>query len=61
MSNTIRYKDLSGNVRTIDFDPTYNVKIVVESNTIEWDLITDDPVIIPLLTTHVGGRPNDRS
>lgn len=61
MSNQIvKFKDLSGNIQSMDFDPAFGLIVELNSDTIEWDFTEGDPINLPVTVKHIGGRPNNR-
>jgi len=58
MASTVKYKDLAtGNIVTVNNDPSYEVSITVPDSTTAWKLETIDPVHGSNHTDWVGNIP----
>lgn len=62
MASTIKYKDLStGNIITVNHDPSHAVTITVPNSTTEWQLETVDPIHGTNQSDWVGNIPKPKN
>lgn len=56
MATTLKYKDTSGNVQTVNIDPTYEVVLTLPTDTTQASIKVESPNY-NTTTEYVGGRP----